>query len=397
MLWKNGMSEEEQQPLNPNILDTLARSNPALIERYRQQMAEKDASVEAAKSQQQMGAYGNIAGNLMNDFNNSQKQNVVLKNRMQDLGRAPEQIQANRPKYEDRISPITSSNLAQETVDRTKVDTDFKTGAALNEFETNNAKAASANDPNSNESVQAREYLKKMVPSAANYPDLDRISAAQLEKITPGLYKAFNDSEEIKAKKEMASATRAAQLQARTDSRADKAAIAAKEKIPTAQQSQTAGFGKRLEQAEGVFRSLKNSGYNRADYTSSVATKLIPESLSSSEWKSQDQAERNFVNALLRRESGAAISPLEFENAQKQYFPRAGDSEEILLQKEENRALVLASLKAEAGNAWDKIPSAPLPPDLSGFKKSGGVSDEQKPTSDLTQFKRVTGGKGGGY
>ena len=43
-----------------------------------------------------------------------------------------------------------------------------------------------------------------------------------------------------------------------------------------------------------------------------------------------EQSQRDYVNAVLRRESGAAISNAEFDNARKQYFPqrwrqRAGD------------------------------------------------------------------------
>jgi hypothetical protein len=38
--------------------------------------------------------------------------------------------------------------------------------------------------------------------------------------------------------------------------------------------------------------------------------------------QSQKQAEQNFINAILRKESGAAISPSEYKNAEKQYFPQ---------------------------------------------------------------------------
>lgn len=49
------------------------------------------------------------------------------------------------------------------------------------------------------------------------------------------------------------------------------------------------------------------------------------------------QAQRNFLNAVLRKESGAAISPSEFSNAQRQYFPQPGDSEAVIAQKKQNR------------------------------------------------------------
>tara|TARA_R100001530_G_scaffold34938_1_gene27299 strand:+ start:2308 stop:2460 length:153 start_codon:yes stop_codon:yes gene_type:complete len=38
--------------------------------------------------------------------------------------------------------------------------------------------------------------------------------------------------------------------------------------------------------------------------------------------RQQKQTERDFVNAVLRRESGAAISGSEFRTARKQYLPQ---------------------------------------------------------------------------
>ena len=64
--------------------------------------------------------------------------------------------------------------------------------------------------------------------------------------------------------------------------------------------------------------------------------RLSPNFLKSELWQSQLQAERDFVNAVLRRESGAAIAESEFESAKKQYFPQPGDSEETIKQKSIN-------------------------------------------------------------
>jgi hypothetical protein len=42
-----------------------------------------------------------------------------------------------------------------------------------------------------------------------------------------------------------------------------------------------------------------------------------------------DQAKADFINAQLRRESGAAIAQSEFSNADKQYFPVPGDTPDV--------------------------------------------------------------------
>lgn len=61
------------------------------------------------------------------------------------------------------------------------------------------------------------------------------------------------------------------------------------------------------------------------------------------------QAQRDFVNAVLRRESGAVISESEFANAQRQYFPQPGDSDEVIQQKAANRLNAIQGIMAAAG------------------------------------------------
>ena len=61
----------------------------------------------------------------------------------------------------------------------------------------------------------------------------------------------------------------------------------------------------------------------------------------SPEQQQVEQAQRDFINAVLRRESGAVISDSEFANARTQYFPQPGDSPEVIAQKRRNRALAI--------------------------------------------------------
>lgn len=64
-----------------------------------------------------------------------------------------------------------------------------------------------------------------------------------------------------------------------------------------------------------------------------------------------EQAQRDFINATLRRESGAVISEPEFDNARKQYFPQPGDSADVIKQKAKNRALATKGILAEVPEA----------------------------------------------
>lgn len=68
-----------------------------------------------------------------------------------------------------------------------------------------------------------------------------------------------------------------------------------------------------------------------------------------------EQAQRDFVNAILRQESGASISPSEFANAQRQYFPQPGDSPQVIAQKAANRRNAVAGLSVQAGPGMQRI------------------------------------------
>lgn len=160
---------------------------------------------------------------------------------------------------------------------------------------------------------------------------------------------------------------------------------------PTDSNTSAASFGKRIEQAEQVFDELGTKGYDRAGLgaaAESAASKLpfglgdvVQATVQSEPSKQQEQAERNFVNAVLRRESGAAIAPSEFQSAEAQYFPRAGDTETVKEQKKRNRQQALESLKVASGPAWEKVP-------LVG---GGGGGGETKVIKGKT-YKKVPGG-----
>ena len=80
-----------------------------------------------------------------------------------------------------------------------------------------------------------------------------------------------------------------------------------------------------------------------------------------------DQAKRDFINATLRRESGAAIAPSEFESADQQYFPQPGDTAATIAQKAENRKVAIEGISRAAGPLYKPKDDAgatnqPVPP-----------------------------------
>lgn len=109
-------------------------------------------------------------------------------------------------------------------------------------------------------------------------------------------------------------------------------------------QSVTLGYAQRLSDADKTIQELGSKFTGFSSYVGAI----LPNFLKTSERQQYEQAQRNFINAVLRKESGAAISPTEFDSAAKQYFPQPGDSQAVLNQKTANRARVIASLAQTA-------------------------------------------------
>ena len=95
-----------------------------------------------------------------------------------------------------------------------------------------------------------------------------------------------------------------------------------------------------------------------------------------------DQARRDFINAVLRRESGAAISPSEFANADKQYFPQLGDSKEVLAQKRRNRQVATTLMLQEVPEAQRyRLGMVPKPGPTSRQGAGGASGSWDTPTA----------------
>ncbi len=76
---------------------------------------------------------------------------------------------------------------------------------------------------------------------------------------------------------------------------------------------------------------------------------FAPNFMKSENRKVFEQNTKDFINAVLRRESGAVIADSEFANAELQYIPKAGDTEEVLMQKAESRRIVEQALAQQGG------------------------------------------------
>lgn len=140
-----------------------------------------------------------------------------------------------------------------------------------------------------------------------------------------------------------------------------------KEKPATQGQLQAATFGKRALAADKIANDMIASDYDPTSWTRALAENPLTQSLGienfvmGSDDQAFMQAQRDFVSAVLRKESGAAIPPEEMENEIKKYFPVPGDSKQVAAQKAKSRQRAIEGLKAQAGEtAWAANPDIPV-------------------------------------
>lgn len=97
-----------------------------------------------------------------------------------------------------------------------------------------------------------------------------------------------------------------------------------------------------------------------------------------------EQAKRNFINALLRKESGAVIGDSEFRNADRQYFPQSGDSPAVIEQKRRNRVqaqrLMLEAVPHEYRAAARETPPTPAAQPPRGGSQPARPQQQRAPT-----------------
>jgi hypothetical protein len=128
------------------------------------------------------------------------------------------------------------------------------------------------------------------------------------------------------------------------------------EKPLTEFQGKSVTFGTRAQEAHDILNKVGGdyspegiaaaSGVENVPGINWIANKALSKN-------SQEvlQAQRNFVNATLRQESGATISDKEFANAKKQYFQQPGDGPDVIAQKAANRDAVINGFKVSSGTS----------------------------------------------
>lgn len=123
-------------------------------------------------------------------------------------------------------------------------------------------------------------------------------------------------------------------------------------------QSKAVGFAARMISSDSIIdelakkgRVVQTPGSAGTGVVGSVVNALSPE-----DNQRLDQAKRNFINAVLRRESGAVIGPEEFASFDRLYFAQPGETDAVVKQKANARRIAIASMRAEVpGSAQTRI------------------------------------------
>jgi hypothetical protein len=169
-------------------------------------------------------------------------------------------------------------------------------------------------------------------------------------------------------------------------------------------QSKALQFGTRMQAAGSVLDGLASKGVDQPGLIKRAADAVgiggAANWTQSGEQQQVEQAQRDFINAVLRRESGAAIADSEFSNARQQYFPQVGDNPEVIAQKRKNREIATAGVLAEVPDSETRVNqvmttangNTPAPQGLpSGMSRQVGTSGG-RPVYEDAQGNRFIGG-----
>lgn len=178
-------------------------------------------------------------------------------------------------------------------------------------------------------------------------------------------------------------------------------------KPATADESKSIGFANRMLDSESIYESVVEGGFDPAAAetsffegltTSAFTPDLIAQSVLPQDVKRYIGAKTDFITAVLRKESGAAIGQHEYKTENKKYFPQAGDGEQVLADKKQRRLNALKSMGKAGGQRFEKdfpdqyssIFSPPKVPVLDGAPGAGYIKVENPDTGAVGWWNEET-------
>jgi hypothetical protein len=135
-------------------------------------------------------------------------------------------------------------------------------------------------------------------------------------------------------------------------------------------QRRAAGFVERLQHANNIIdeQGVGESALGLGGVANTVIDHipLAGRFFESPEFQRLTDAEKDMVTAVLRDESGATITDPEFGRDADKYFPRFGDTPDVLREKAERRRIQIENMRRKAGVAIAAEPAGGNSPSVSG-------------------------------
>lgn len=132
-------------------------------------------------------------------------------------------------------------------------------------------------------------------------------------------------------------------------------------------QLNAASFANRMEASERELDAIQSgkgidvngqnvgAGYNPSSPFNRDKIPLVGELVASEGARVYNRAQRDFVTAQLRKESGAAISEGEFRVEAQKYFPQPGDTPAVIELKRQARQRAIQGMKAQSNGAYESM------------------------------------------
>jgi len=162
-----------------------------------------------------------------------------------------------------------------------------------------------------------------------------------------------------------------------------------KEKALNVAQTKNRDFAARMAAAEKVMEDLEAKGYKpntyRAMASKSVKLPIFGKVTSSADAIAYDQARDEWINALARKDSGAAIKDSEYDKYDSIYMPQGSDPDSMIAQRRKSRK----KIQQNTANSTDANFGSPAPLITGG----GSVTPTQAaPRSQAGQGGATVGG-----
>lgn len=154
----------------------------------------------------------------------------------------------------------------------------------------------------------------------------------------------------------------------------------------TEDERKAGAFANRMVDAHTITNDLEKLGTQGLDSAVSQLP-VVGNMLSPQDRQRYNQAKSQFITAVLRRESGAAIGQQEFDRYDREFFPQPGDKPETVAQKRAARENAIEGFMGGAGNGYTPPPTykrtAPAPtPGVT----PGAASDAGRPPPPAIGF-----------